>query len=208
MLMSESVSIHNILPVSIITCMSIGSNDLRHAWIYLVYTLEPFRCIQKIGLHSRERTRELEIICHADFARSFPGRDADDSVSALDAVQSRSCRILQDLDLLDHGRVKMLDVLDLQAVYYKQRASVSCICGESTQTQPCCLARRSGHVHDIQTGSLSLQCSTRVSDRPADKIVLGDYRLCFLAVEAVQEKDGGNCDEKLFHMAFEYIVPT
>ena len=110
------------------------------------------------------------------------GGDENDTVTGLRTVDGGGGGVLQDLHGLDHGRIEVVDLIDLQAVHDEERAEAGAF------------TRSAGIVEDLDTGGLALEGGGGIGGGAVHQFLGADGRhgagKVALALHAVTDDDG------------------
>ena len=114
--------------------------------------------IQEFALLAQHLSRHLEVVGNGRVAvLALLGRDEHDTVTGLCTVDGGGSGVLQDLHGLDHGRVEVLDVVNLQTVHDEEGSEVTGVGGITADADLRLGTRSTGVVEDLHTCGLALE---------------------------------------------------
>ena len=123
------------------------------------------------------------------------GGDENDTVTGLRTVDGGGGGVLQDLHGLDHGRIEVVDLIDLQAVHDEERAEAgAAVGGDTADADGGTFTRSAGIVEDLDTGGLALEGGGGIGGGTVHQFLGADGRYrageIALALDAVTDDDG------------------
>ena len=125
------------------------------------------------------------------------GGDEHDTVAGLRAVDGGGGGVLQDFHGLDHRRIEVVDVLNLQAVHDEERAEAgAAVGGDTADADRGTLARGAGSVEDLDAGSLALEGGGGVGGGTVSQV--GGLDGCHGSREVALLLDAVADDDRLF----------
>ena len=170
----------------------------------LVLPVDELLGVEDFGAVGEGRNGVLVVVEHPSVLAlgAGLGGDEDDSVACLGAVDGGGGCVLEDLHGLDHFRVEVLDVVNLEAVYDEEGSEAGAgVGGDTADADMGAFTGGAGVGVDLDAGRLSLEGRSGVGDRAVGEVLRADR--CDragevgLALHAVSDHDG---------LFYEFIV--